>query len=591
MRLPVLILVLLSACSVDHTGLGPDIDASVAPCTSASDCDLGDPCTTYACDDGVCSATGCGFGLVCDGTSCVPRSSCDPGLCETEGRNPARCAIGECRGDLCASVVTCGEETLCCNEGCVDCPVDEADPCMQPACDGSACGKEPRPAGTPCNVNGNFCEGFGTCNDVGECNVGLEMCGRECDEEALRCVGCLEDDDCPPTVTNNNCAAELGDNDCTAQVTPSRTVFSCEDNMCVRGATSDDPVIRCNQPNGFVCAESTSPGFGPCVYGSDCILTGVASQDRSDWFCERGNTEPFAAAGCTETLVPLEERDSCGRSTDGRTCSTPPAATTFGSCGGYMGMCDETGTQSVSTYASSCDSGSCDTQGSTVAPFMRSCSRSRDGNPCNGGDEDGDWSACMFVNATDCSGTQTRTLTRRMCGSDTCQETTETDSQTCDRPNSPLTLCGSSGTCMPGGSGNFCIGEQTTPICVNGSCDMGNTVACDLVGRDDCEAAEDGACGGSGGGDVCMGERTPVTYACIAGGVCEATNLMPVSCPLTGNACGDDTMCTGGSCNVGVCERAVDCSTADACGGGSGDGGCNGMQLCTCDGSNACECT
>lgn len=583
MRFPALILVLLSACSVDHTGLGPDIDASVGPaCTNAGDCVSDDPCAIPACNDGVCSFAGCDFGLVCDGTTCVPRSACDPGLCAADGANPARCAIGECRGDLCASVVTCTDDSLCCNEGCVDCPVDETDPCMQPACDGSSCGREPRPAGTPCNVNGNFCEGFGTCDEVGQCTVGLERCGQECDEEADACVGCLEDDDCPPIVTGNNCPAALGD-ECTAMVTPSRTVFTCSDDQrCEEGPTTDDPVIRCNRENGVTCADSTFPGFGPCEYGSECVLTGVARQNRSDFTCEGGREAPFVAAACTEMLVPLEERDSCDRSTDGRMCSTPPADRELGSCD-WMGTCDETATRPVTTYASSCDSGACDPRGSTVAPFMQACNRDRDGNACNGGDEIGDWSECVFTNAMACAGTRTRTITRRMCGSDTCQEMTEEETEDCDRPNADMVACGVTSACMPSGGSNVCIGEQSTPICVDGACSMAVTVPCDLIGLM-CAPDEDGAC--IPNADECMGDRTPVTHACAAGGVCEATNQTPVTCLLTGTPCGDDTICTGGTCNGGTCDADVDCDAMDAC------MPCMGMgsPTCSCNGANACEC-
>lgn len=518
--------------------------------------------------------------------ACVPRSSCDPELCLEGGANPAQCAVGECRGELCASVSTCGEGTLCCEEGCVDCRVDESDPCMQPTCEGAGCGKEPRLEGTPCNVNGNFCDGFGFCDAVGGCTVTIQACGEECDEVTDRCVGCNEPSDCPPTIVGNNCPAAIGPNDCTATVIPTITPFSCEDNVCTPLPDVPGDAISCNRDNGVVCRDTTFTVWEPCEYSDSCALSGIARRVRTDSACGGGRRDPFQPASCIDSDMNVVNRTRCDRlaggagGTNGTACSATPQDTFIDTCGGFMGVCGEMGTQAVTTFVSTCSGGSCDPAGGTI-PSTQTCSRDQSGESCGDDVTVGDWSECTRVNATDCTGSRTRTVTTETCLSESCQavDVLETDSS-CSIMDG--TSCGDTGTCMSTG-GNVCTGTEATPICDSGSCDMANSVACELIGIM-CAPDEDGACVPNA--DECMGDRTPVTHACAAGGVCEATNEMSVTCLLTGTACGDDSACTGGTCNGGACDQAVDCGAMDAC-----MPACMGMgSSCGCNGSNACEC-
>lgn len=578
MRLPALILVLLSACSVDHTGLGPDVDASVAPCMGPSDCDLEEVCRTYACIDGMCASSGCGAGLMCDESAgeCVPLDGCDVDLCGMDGGNSDQCLAGQCQDGSCASVSTCEPGQLCCGgDVCLSCPEQPPGSCVENVCDGGACGTQPVDRGEVCFVDGLFCLGHGFCDGAGVCESPV-MCEVDCDE-VNGCVGCLTDEGCSTLDVGEECVIPADGCISTAERVVTERVcgpdFQCQPAV----GFPQNVTITCSRDEGDSCGTITNPS-SPCRYADEeCSETGTRTVTTTTPVC-RSNA-------CVGEVTTEDVNTGCSRMREDFACSTEPRDPVVGDCD-YADVCDNIAEQEVVPFESTCVAGSCDPSGTMGTSFTEVCMRDTNGVSC--GPAETTWDDECVQTGTSCGGTQFGTIMTPTCAGGTCDMTPVATSRPCTMDNG--TDCGTLGTTCDEDTGTpsntaACIGRRRRPRCGGGMCRTNRFEDCDLIGSV-CAPEEDGACGASGGSDECMGERTPVTYACIAGRICEATTLAPVSCPLTGNVCGDTIMCTEGTCNAGTCDQAVDCDAADACAALA----CTGAEMCGCDGANACEC-
>lgn len=538
----------------------------------------------------MCLAAECGPTFECEGDRCVSVSICEEVTCRTNGSDPGRCAMGECRGDACASVSTCEDNELCCGPDiCAECAPLPDSPCVRNVCVGTGCGTEPLERGVDCFNNGLFCDGRGVCDGMGACVPGptgaFVTCQgdeSECDESNDQCLGCIDADGCTDIVTDNNCPGSIGPTECSGSVIPMRTVVNCVDFRCIpQGEAMPDPIRRCMRDAGTLCGDPIIGAEDQCMYADeDCSTTGTTQRDITDFFCSAG--------GSCDEVPRIEQRPrSCDRpSMEGESCSVPRTDPEIGMCGDFA-TCSVDGTQSVLTYRSICQGEVCNPSGDPQALPPQACTRpSQNGETCGGGNMETAWSACtQAAGSMSCTGTQTRTVTTRMCGGGSCQ--VDVDMQTRNCPLNGMESCGSLGPCEVGGGGAVCRGQRNTPVCVAGACDMDNffdTNSCDLPDTVPCGPNDPGTCTFPNGD--CTGERIPTRMRCNGSGACSPQPLPAVVCfEPEDTACRSGGACSQGTCDaIGNCDGMAGCVDSD-CDAGSG---CSGTT-CTCM-SNACAC-
>ena len=122
---------------------------------------------------------------------------------------------------------------------------------------------------------------------------------------------------------------------------------------------------------GAPCGVGTicTPGAQCGGFDDECDESGTKSNTCRDFTCVAGQCEegaPYAGS-------PLP----CTRNTDGVECGSP--TTSCGSCGGFSGPCDESGTKTCTDSEFRCASGTCKQNDS---PRSESCQRSTDGITC-----------------------------------------------------------------------------------------------------------------------------------------------------------------------------------------------------------------
>ncbi|MBI4135889.1 hypothetical protein HY477_04125 [Candidatus Uhrbacteria bacterium] len=137
-----------------------------------------------------------------------------------------------------------------------------------------------------------------------------------------------------------------------------------------------------------------------------------------------------------------EEERACSRDTDGASCDSG-GATPWGECGGFVGACGNTGSQTRTAYT--CSAGEC---GNTES---RSCSRNSNGTTCAAA---GSWGSCGGWSNT-CDETGSRSRNVYTCSSGACTSSAQT--QNCARNRDGI-ACGECGACDDGD----CV-EGSTP--------------------------------------------------------------------------------------------------------------------------------
>lgn len=240
----------------DATGSGAggtDADADAAdtgpgPCTSAYECDDGDPCTGDACLEGVCSngpkVAGC----------CASDAECEDGT---------DCTLDRCEQNQCVAkkIGTCCEIGLQCDDG---------DPCTDELCDTGICVYSDVPG---CNSGGGGRDG-GKCGD-GACDAG-EGC-QNCPQDCGACGSC-GDGTCGFAEDCQSCSADCG---------------SCASSQCSPGSKCCT-AAGTFAPKGTECGTSklsktyTCSGAGN---GSDVLLSyKVGGCTGSSTLCSTSST-------------------------------------------------------------------------------------------------------------------------------------------------------------------------------------------------------------------------------------------------------------------------------------------------------------
>jgi hypothetical protein len=208
-------------------------------CETDADCNDVNPCTTDACDGGVCRHVAVG-----DGTAC------DDGLC---------CG-GVCRLPECDADADCADGSACTSDRCLS-PGTCAAACEHiAAVDGAAC------AGGACC--GGVCCGALCCD--GRCLVAACSADAACaDAEACTSDSCLDPGMCDAACAHDWPACGASDGccgpDCTGDVDPDCPIGVCGDGVCAGGGENCFTCATDCRCTGKACAKGCC-GDGLCLH-------------------------------------------------------------------------------------------------------------------------------------------------------------------------------------------------------------------------------------------------------------------------------------------------------------------------------------
>lgn len=326
---------------------------AAAGCSTADDCNDGNPCT-----DDVCTATGCRNPentVACDDrVFCNGLDTCAAGTCSVHAGNP------------CGGATTCSEALGGRCEGCrsdTDCPTPTYG--AYGACEFS----------DGCAVNGEHARTVRRFT----CTAG--SCVPSDSPERTTCSRASTDG---RPCASRTCAAEgpcggfSDECDETGEATR-----SCFEGVCSAGSCSTVPVtetVSCSRStNGAACGPGGGcGGWSACTgFAEPCGTSGTRSRSCQD----RGT----CGGGSCSVPGPRTETEGCGRSTDGVVCGGDV-------CGGWSGCsyaseCALGGAQTRTCQPQVCGGGSCGLGGARTETDTASCARSTEGWAC----EDGDW--------------------------------------------------------------------------------------------------------------------------------------------------------------------------------------------------------
>lgn len=341
-----------------------------------------------------------------------------------------------------------------------------------------------------------------------------------------RCIagGCDDGNVC----TNDVCNPAIG---CVHTPVPG----TCDDGVLCNGADScgegtcsvHDGVDPC--PGSSYCDAASDECMG-CEDDTDCPGDMIGDWGACEFptdVCVRGGTRSRNVRSYTcsasGTCEPSDssESEACMRDTDGVTCG----ATTTGSwsaCTRADPMCGETGTRTRTVTMRVCGSGTCQMR-SMMESDMAGCVRDTDGDTCNS-PITGAWGACgMFSDTCDETGMQSRTITQPRCASGTCSGSTmTTETQACTR-DTDGTSCGTGRMC---GDWGPCVPAPSASEC------MGMAEQTRLCTGSACAA---GSCE--------MSAATLETQSCT---------IDPMACVDSVDECSACMPLTGGPCTTGA---------------------------------------
>lgn len=343
-------------------------------CTGNTACDDSIDCTEDLCVEGSCSSSAvdarCAGGEVCvEGVGCRPLGTCDPTECAEALRDPSSCEVGACTADegTCVGESTCAAGESCCGDGsCRDC--DDGNPCTEDLCEDSGCVSVPL-SDTSCD-DGDFCNGVDVC-DAGVCAHAGNPCESPTICDGGRCVGCVDENDCPAPVMPPFGACESADT-CSLAGTQTRmvTTFACVSNECVGTMTPEEqPCTR--ETDGDSCGLTMATGWSVCGdYTDTCDEVGTQSQMVMAREC---------VSGACEDVMRTNMRD-CMRDTDGTSCAGMEV--TVGDCEPAPSgtPCSSAGERRVTTTTFACADGAC---AMNPVDSTEACTRDTDGELCD----------------------------------------------------------------------------------------------------------------------------------------------------------------------------------------------------------------
>ncbi len=320
-----------------------------APCTTAAQCEDGNPCTNHSCTSGHCFYTPLTNGASCsDGDACNGAETCLNGACKSG--TPVNCNDGNaCTTDTCNSANgICSNQLIpppaCCNAN-ADC--NDSSPCTTDVCTNHECTNTIIP---------NCCGSDLDCNDRQPCQTGQCISGQCQYTNAHEGMSC-----------GNVCQPAT----CTAGTCVPGTPLSCPDDNDICTQDFCDPTAGCmHQPIPGCCHND-----GECADSSACTTD----------VCDTGLNV------CINNPIFLGCRD-CSADTD---CD--PA----GACG--LSICGPQG-YCLENTPPECTDGNCDTTDTCVVdgPGQAHCTHQPGActDACNGRSCQGGF--CVQGTPTDC---------------------------------------------------------------------------------------------------------------------------------------------------------------------------------------------
>ncbi|MEM9863508.1 MAG: hypothetical protein AAF938_18070 [Myxococcota bacterium] len=437
-----------------------------AVCVTANDCTappLAD-CAAIECGElGVCQINSddgaCEDGFICDplggcgpsdaldcNAPCDTGNDCTPGTIVCTG-NTAECVVGDPApvGSLCAEG---GQEGRCDGDG---------------MCEVTCVPDMPCKTGNPCEAGITSCLG-----GVQDCEpAGPEDAGTECRTAAGPCdVVDICDGasvECPDAFADPGTMCAEAEGPCAEAAACSGETAACP------AATLLPANTGCTLPSGGdgFCDGLSAACQDGCVPGAPCNLNE----------CQRGT---FACDGAVPRCVfdaNVPDGTECRPDEEGlwSDCSRPTT-------------CAESGTESRTVIRFACSAGSCN---STLDNETRACSVDTDGDTCGSGFSCPSFGACQFSNTCATSGTRSRTCTRQMCASGTCQSMNEVQSEGCSRGSQNGQTCSGCGTPVCECGGGSC-GPRTTTVQLNLRDARRLAMSCGAF--DSCDLTTEGSC-------------------------------------------------------------------------------------------------
>ncbi|TXD36190.1 hypothetical protein FRC98_13790 [Lujinxingia vulgaris] len=531
-------------------------------------------------------------GSSCESVTTTETESCLRDTDDVSCGDTAYTSWGSCGGfaDECDTTGTqtrTATDRICDNGGCTSVDRTETQSCTR-VTDGDTCG-----AGVtegPWSACGGFAN---ACDESGERSrsvVTRTCAGGTCESvtttETESCTRVTDGDSCGNSTYTSwtACGGFANTCDTTGTQTRTRTDYNCSSSGTCTTSTATETQSCTRDTDGTNCGADQFTYWSACGgFDNVCDETGTQTRTRTEFDCSGGS--------CTSSN--FTETQSCTRDTDGDTCGSTTYGN-WGSCGGFTGACDSTGTQSRTATDRKCSNGTCSTVNRTET---QSCTRSVTGNSC-GTSTYTSWGSCGGYSSTcDTTGTQSRTRTDYNCNSSgTCTTSTATETQGCTRVTNGNS-CGSdsfSTWSACGGFANSCdeTGTQTRTRteydCSGGSCSSSNFTETQSCSRDTdgdtCGSTTYGSWGSCGGfSSACdrtgTQSRTATDRKC-SNGTCSTVNRTETqSCTrsVTGNSCGTSTYTGWGSCG----GYANTCDTTGTQSRTRTDYKCNSSGTCT----------
>jgi MYXO-CTERM domain-containing protein len=447
----------------DVTGLTIISDSWIwgaGACSSDTQCDDGNPCTTDVCNVSAQCVHVNNSAACNDNNACTQTDVCNNGVCT--GTNPVTCTAQ----DQCHTAGTCNTTTGACSNP----SKSDGSSCS----DGSLCTQTDTCQAGVC-VGGNpvSCTAQDNCHIAGTCNPATGVCSNP---NAANGTSCQDANQCIPVAT-------------------------CFNGVCDGPVKLCPPTDQCHgsgtcDPTSGVCTNPSLPDGTTCTDGNACTQGDTCKAG----VCAAGNAVTCTASDqchAVGTCDPNSGQCSNPAKTDGTSCDDGNKCTTTDTC--QSGTC--TGANPVTCKAQDqCHTaGTCDTTtGLCSNPSLSDGTTCDDGNKCTSTD------TCQ---AGVCKGASPVVCTAQ----DNCHSVGTCDTTTGKCSNPPVadgTACTDNNSCFNGDS------------CQAGVCTHGTPVPCTAM--DECHDV--GTCDSTSGkcsnpvktdGTACSGGGTCESGSCV----------------------------------------------------------------------------